>query len=593
MLAHRFRLTWLAPLGLAAALLLAPASAPAKHSFRIHFQDQTEIVRDVDTFEVVKVGGGFAALKLVPEQPDIAQTLLQLGVKKKLGEVPVPGEATWLAYVRGSNLAIVRLATTLSEADVPLGTVVLSVRPDPKPLSDVDGAIEGSKALLDLGYPDEARALLDGFASDPKYETDRCRLLKSLLDLQMPAAPTKGEILPEDCEKTIRAILSNCSGVEADTAAQRYSKWTLDRLAQIREAGTGIPEQKTLIQDAISLVDARLGGDQLYLALARLYERNGDAEEGSRVLEQFFKKFPTSSVKEEARQLQDALARRAPARGYRSLGALGTEAVTRALALRDVTDLTFDAEGRLLLLDGSSKPRKLVILTLDPAKRTYEVADSFSLYQKWDPIAVATAPNGYTYFIDSDEGQLVAINPTNDPGAEQLFVARGEGWKLRNPKKVCVVGSQEALVLDVSGEALFRYDLSDQQYKGSIDLEARDLTNPVDVACAPDGKVVVANAEEFSVFDADQGPSALRRAMRGRTFQMEVNRVGVCRWKYVYLFDARAQRLEKFSRSGEWLTTVIDCAKEGIRSPGVWAVNREGEVLIYDRKTDQFYYFTQ
>lgn len=573
-------------------LALCVAAAQAKQTFRIHVDAQNEVVRDVDTFEVVKVGGGYATLKLVPFQPDVVGTLIQLGKKNKLGEVPVPGEATWLAYVPSAHLAVVRLATTLSESDVPPGTVVLSVRPDPKAVAPVDGALEAAKALVGLNDAGDARTLLHGMAADPKYESDRCRLLKALLDLQMPAAPTDAKPLPPDSETTLRTLLSNCTGVEADAAAKKFVQWTLERLAQEKKAGASPADRKSILQDATSLINGRPEGDRLLLALAQLYDQTGDAEQGSRAIEDFFKKYPSSAYNDEARKEQEALARRSPARGYRAVGTLGQGRLTQDLGIREVTDLAFDDQGRLLVLDGRSKPRKLLVVQINPEQRTLETKETYPLPKSWDPIAVCAAADGKFYLIDSDEDQLVSFNPADPSGAEVPFPTRGDGWKLRRPRRLCIVGN-DILVLDTSSEKLYHFGIRDHQYEGAIDLYGHELRDALDVASAPDGKVLVATEETFSVFDPSQTPSTPHKAMRGRTYQLEVNRAAMSRWKYVYLFDTENERLEMFRRSGEWLTTVVDCEKTGIRDPGPWTVSREGDVVLYNYKTDQLYYFTQ
>jgi len=569
--------------------LLSPSPGSALQTFRIHVDDQTEIVREVDSFEVVKVGEGYALLRLQPYQPDAAYTLLQLGKQTKLGETPLPGEAVWLAYVNRSSLVVARLPSNLDPEEVPVGTAVLSVRHDPKATAPVEGAIEAARALKALDQIDDARALLEDMVADPTQSASRCRLLNALLKYQLPEAPAQGEPIPPSAEKTLRSVLDDCAGSEGDAAAERFVQWTLDRLPQLGTSGSDLGAQKTIVRDALGMLSGHDGGDRLLLALANLHARDGSAEEGSRVLERFFREYPASAHIEEARTLQAELARRAPAHGYRSVGALGTGELTEQFPLREVTDLAFDARGRLVILDGRSKPRQILAFQLDPARRTLAVDETLSLSKEWDPIAVCAGDENTYYLIETDEDQVVAVGGDAAPA----FPSRGDHWKLRSPRALCALDDHEVLVLDPSSERLHRFSVADRQYLGGLDLEANELDEVVDVASAPDGKVALATPEGFCLVTPGQKPEAFHRAMRGSTYRLAVGSVGMCRWRYVYLFDRESQRLEKFRRSGEWLTTVVDCEKEGIRDPALWAVSREGDVVVYDEKTDQLRYFAQ
>lgn len=575
----------LAVLGLAAM----PLPASAAHTFRIQVDPNTELEREVETFQVEKVGRGYVVLSLNPYQPDLEKTLLQLGEKKQFGEVPVPGEATWLAYVAETRRVVARLASNLSESQVPAGTVVLSARPNDKAGDPVDAAIEAAKALAQLDYRDDAMKLLQSLAGNSAYQSVRCKILKALLDLQMPATPESGKALPEAADKTLRDILRQCEGLEGEAASRLLARWTLDRL----EAQPPMPaeQQVNLVNDAIRLCANRPGGDELLLALARIQYREGKAEEGTKAIETFLEKFATSPLKDQVRELQESLTRRAPVRGYRLLGNLGPRPLCSSLGFRRITALAFDPQGRLILLDGKSSPAKVLVADIKTQPLQFNPGEPLLLFKEWEPISVTRDSSGNFYFVDYDKDQIVATDSKGNMISNRIFPDRGDGWKLRSPKRIDCVQDREVLVLDVSSQWLYRFACTGN-YLGGTDLSLAGFKSAHAQAVAPDGMALLATRDQWSVFDPASFPKSVQPARRGLV-QLKIRDVGMCRWQYVYLFDDNAKRLEKFRRNGEWLTTVIDCNRESIRDPGPWAVSPEGDVVIYDAKNDVLNVFSQ
>jgi hypothetical protein len=583
---------WFGFLGLSFAMLGLSAlaiPATAAHTFRIQVDPNTEIEREVECFLVEKVGQGYVVLSLNPYQPDLEKTLLQLGEKRQFGEKPVPGEATWLAYVAETRRVVARLSSTLSESQVPTGTVVLSARPNDKAGDPVDAAIEAAKALAQLDYSGDAQMLLQSLAGNTAHQASRCKILKALLDLQMPATPTAGEALPESADKTLRELLRQCEGLEGEAASRILARWTLARL----EAQPTLPaeQQATVINDALRLCANRPGGDELLLALARIHYRQGNAEEGTKAIETFLEKFATSPIKDQARELQERLARRAPARGYRFLGNLGPRSLRATLGFRRITALAFDPQGRLILLDGNSSPAKVVVAEIKTQPVQFKPSEPIYLYKDWEPISVTRDSEENFYFVDYDEDQIVATDSQGYTLSSRIFPTRGAGWKLRSPKLVHGVQDRELLVLDVSSRQLYRFEITGN-YIGGMDLSAVGFKSAHAAATAPDGMALLATRDQWSVFDPAKTPMNVQPARRG-LIQLKIRDVGMCRWQYVYLFDDNARRLEKFRRNGEWLTTVIDCNREGIRDPGPWAVSPEGDIVIYDVKNDVLNIFSQ
>lgn len=572
-----------------AGLSMPTLSAQAAHTFRILVDPNTELEREVEVFQVEKVGGGYVVIALNPYQPDLERTLLQLGEKKQFGEVPVPGEATWLAYVQDTRRVVARLASTLSESQVPTGTVVLSVRPNDKAGDPVDAGIEAAKALNQLGFPDDAKKLLQSLAGHSAYQSARCKILKALLDLQMPHTPPGADPLPEAADHTLRDILRQCEGLEAEAASRLLARWTIGRV----EAQPFLPpeQQITIINDALRLCANRPGGDELLLALARIHYRQGNAEEGTKAIETFLEKFATSPIKDQARELQESLARRAPARGYRLLGHFGPRPLLSALGFSRLTTLAFDPQGRLILLDGRYKSSKVVVADMQTHPLQFKSAEPIHLYKYWEPISVTRDSLDNFYFVDYNEDQIVAADYRGVTISNRIFPTRGDGWKLRYPKVVQCVRDREILTLDVSSRQLYRFD-SMGDFLGAQDLSAAGFRSAHALAVAPDGMALLATPDQWAVFDPAQSPKNVQQARRG-LIKLKIRDVGMCRWQYVYLFDEKTNRLEKFRRNGEWLTTVIDCKREGIRDPGPWAVSPEGDVVIYDRKNDVLNLFSQ
>lgn len=574
------------------ALLLLAATLPAaaKHTFRVKV-DGTDIDRTVDTFVVEKVGtGGIVILKLQPPQPDLAGSLLQLGKKTKYSEEPVSGEASWLAYVASSNRVVARMPSNVTSKEVPDDTIVLSTRPNPKPIDPVDGALDAAEALAKLDLQSDALELLRSLAEDPTYKANRCRLLTMVMKIQAPGEPKAGEPFPAEAERTLQSIMTECStGPETDAAGQYYMAWTLARIKSLpKDAGI---DAKTILNDAKKILAKGQWGDMVLLTLAQISYDEGDAEEGSKILKQFFVEYPASPLKDKARALQENLERRAPVKSHKKAGIVGGVNVSKSLGLKKVAAIAFDPKGNFILVDQGS-PAKVRVLSIDLAKLEYKVEREFSLPNKdWEPVAVASDSKGNLFFLDNDETQVVGVDPKGE-ALSVVFPNKGDDWKLRALDGIAVVRDSELLVLDSSSEGVHRYSIEKGDQVGFAALEGTEVEAAKHLAVAPDGIVTVAINSHVSVFDAKTGTKGATLATRNKN-EFAIGRVGMDRWRYVYLFDSKAKNIEKMRRNGQWLNTVINYEKEGIPSSSLWAISPEGDVLLYDSSNDQLIAFTQ
>jgi hypothetical protein len=579
-------------------LALRPLSA--QETFTVMVEPEP-LQRELQRFEVLKADDGYILFELVSpvERHYLEQARYLLGRTNEAGGfTPVAGEPVWLATLPGTpGQNTYRILARMPSAELENAPVedltLISVKPEPGGTDPVDGAIEAADALVRLQEPDAAVRLLRQFAEDSRHRESRCRVLEALLDLQVADQPPTGNAIPSDVEATLHSLLTTCQGAEAEAAARVLTEWTLARVTRLLESDSSAdPDPKILLRDALNLVGTRPGGDGLLLALARAHERQGYAEEGSQTIEQFLKTYPGSPLREEARDLQAALNRRVPASGYRNAGTVGPSGICEALDIRELTALRFDSEGHLLILDGKSKPRQVLCTTIRFPARTLEILETVGVSKEWDPVDVDRSTDGTFYVVETDDDQLLALHGGNPVPKEELFAKSGEDWKLRNARRVSLLQDREILVFDPSSEAIHRF-LPGNLYVDSIDLKGFDFRDALDFSAAPDGQILVVNEEGFSLFAPDSGPKEFRRALLGNNEPLRISGCGTDRWRYVYLFDRKSERLEKFRRNGNWLTTVIDCPKEGIEDPDLWTVSPEGDIVLYDRKTDALYLFAQ
>ncbi len=587
-------------LSLLSFVFLALRPVSAQETFTVMVEPEP-LQRELQRFKVLKADEGYILLDLVSpvERRYLEQARYLLGRANDAGGfTPVAGEPVWLATLPGtSGQNNYRILARMPSAELENAAVedltLISVKPEPGGTDPVDGALEAADALVRLQEPDAADSLLRQFAEDPRHRESRCRVLKALLDLQVADQSPTGDAIPSEVEANLRSLLTECQGAEAEAAARVLTDWTLARVQRLLESGSSAgSDPKNLLRDALNLVGTRPGGDRLLLALARVHERQGYAEEGSQTIEQFLKTYPGSPLREEARDLQAALNRRVPASGYRNAGTVGPSGIRKALNIRELTALQFDSEGNLLILDGESKPRQVLCTAIRFPARTLEILDTVDVSEDWDPVDVDRSTDGTFYVVETDDDQLLALHSGNPDSVEEIFAKSGEDWKLRNARRVSLLQDREILVFDPSSEAVHRF-LPGNLYVDSIDLKAFDFRDALDFSAAPDGQILVVNEEGFSLFPPDSGPKEYRRALLGNNEPVVISGCGTDRWRYVYLFDRKSERLEKFRRNGNWLTTVIDCREEGIEDPELWTVSPEGDIVIYDRESDALYLFAQ